>query len=691
MSDASPIASTTSPAAGHHGKPTPLWRNFSFTLMWTSTAASGFGDRMIMLAALALLGGLAAGGDSTSTQAGTQFFFFMPYLFFSVLGGWAADRLPRKWLLMLCDEARGLLLLLAVFLIAKTTNMGFIPPHEVWFSFPLPTFLRDLNIGSWIISETDFTAYQTWKVYAMLFAIGIFAAIFNPTRNAIVPQLVERQQMQPANAVVLVINVVFSMIGMIVGGRIISPDEASSVQTGLLVGALFYLISGSFFAFMKPKDTRILADHEEPRAAVSLLDAMKYVACHRRVIWLIVVDVLVWGAAATMYSGVIGLCKVHYGLAGDELMREFTQVSAALGFGMLAGAVVIGLIRTRQQAPLVMGVALAMAGLNVLLVSVLPIKLVTYFGAFLVGVAGNVAIVSVISLLQSIAPNAVRGSVMGLAAMTTTVASVAIYGAIWQLPDADEKIIYVLYGLGPLLMIIGIGYALHYLTHGPMPSKSANVFRHLIRFFCLVWHRLEWEGRHHIPHTGPVILASNHTTALDPFIMQSACPRQVRWLMLTSYRFKAIEFFWKIINPIFIDDTDGKRANASTQVRQVVKHLKEGDILGIFPEGGLQYDNRILKEFEDGVAVTAKLGKAQIVPCWIEGTELSKSLLAHFLKPGHRRIAFGEPFTPGKQDKPEDITAELRRRMLNLALDVNRQPRETCPACGCSIPARVPS
>lgn len=648
-----PDASTTpTPPAGRHHKPTPLWRNFSFTLMWTSTAASGFGDRMIMLAALALLGGLAVDGDSTSTQAGTQFFFFMPYLFFSVLGGWAADRLPRKWLLMVCDESRGLLLLLGVFLIGGASQI-----------------------------DSD----KEWQVYAMLFAIGIFAAIFNPTRNAIVPQLVERQQMQPANAVVLVINVVFSMIGMIVGGRIISPDEASSVQTGLLVGALFYLISGSFFAFMKPKDTRILADHEEPRTAVSLWDALKYVASHRRVIWLIVIDVLVWGAAATMYSGVIGLCKVHYGLTGEPLMKEFTQVSAALGFGMLAGAVVIGLIRTRQQAPLVMGVALAMAGLNVLLVSVLPIKIVTYFGAFLVGVAGNVAIVSVISLLQSIAPNGVRGSVMGLAAMTTTVFSVAIYGAIWQLPDADEKIIYVLYGLGPLLMAVGLSYALYYLSHGPMPTAGANFFRHLIRFFSLVWHRLEWTGRHHIPTTGPVILASNHTTALDPFILQSACPRQIRWLMLTSYRFKALDFFWKIINPIFIDDSSGERTNASQQVRQVVKHLKEGDILGIFPEGGLQYDDRVLKVFEDGVAVTAKLGKAQIVPCWIEGTVRSKSLLAHFLKPGHRRVAFGEPFTPSKQDKPEEITAELRRRMLRLAWEVTDQVRDTCPECECDI------
>lgn len=648
---ATPESTTPPPlAAAHHGPPTPLWRNFSFTLMWTSTAASGFGDRMIMLAALALLAGVAADSDSTSIQAGTQFFFFMPYLFFSVLGGWAADRLPRKWLLLTCDQARGLLLLLGVFLIGGAT-----------------------------VVDDD----RRWQVYAMLFAIGVFASIFNPTRNAIVPELVSRKQMQPANAVVLVINVVFSMIGMVVGGWIIDPEDASSIEAALWVGAIFYLVSGTFFAFMKPHDPRLFTDPGQPaRVGVLLLDGVRYVRSHRRVVGLIVIDVLVWAAAATMYSGVIGVCKQHYDLADDALIREFTQVSAALGFGMLAGAVVIGIIRTRQEGPLIMGVALAVAGLNVLLVSLIPWRPVTYIGAFLVGVAGNVAIVTVISLLQSIAPNAVRGSVMGLAAMVTTVASVTIYGVIWLMPgNADYMITWVLVVLGPMLMLVGLGYAGHYLSHGPLPTAAANFFWHLVRFYCLVWHRLQWTGRHHIPHDGPVVLASNHTTALDPILMQAACPRQIRWLMLTSYRFKTLEWFWRIIDPVFIDDDPetGGRANASRQVRQVVRHLKDGDILGIFPEGGLQYDNRVLKKFEPGVAVTGKLGKAQIVPCWIEGTARSKSLLVHFLKPGRRKIAFGKPFTPDPKASPQAITADLRRRMLELASESSRAEAESGP------------
>jgi len=376
-------APTPGPApAPHHGHPlTPLWRNLSFTLMWTSTAASGFGDRMIMLASLALLGGLAADIDSTAINAGINFWFFLPYVFFALLGGWIADRLPRKWVLFCCDEFRGLLLLVGYFSLAGAAAV-------------LPESAH-------------------WRVFIMLFFIGVFAAIFNPTRNAIVPQIVDRSQLQPANALVTVIGVVFSMVGYIVGVKIINPDQASSVRMGLFMGATFYLISGTFFAFMRPRPAHMgLTGPVAPEARTnpSLGQALRYAVNHRRVIRLIGLDVLVWSAAALMYTGVIGLCKVHYGIEGKPLLEEVGYVSALLGFGMLFGAVVTGVIRTRQESGTVIGVALVCAGVSVMAVSLLPFKPVTYVGAFCVGVFGNVAIVTVLSLLQSIAPNHVRGS-----------------------------------------------------------------------------------------------------------------------------------------------------------------------------------------------------------------------------------------------------------------------------------------
>ncbi len=618
--------------------PAPLWRNFSFTLMWTSTAASGFGDRMIMLAALALLGGLAANESSTAIQAGTQFFFFLPYIFFSIPGGWLADRIPRKWLLLACDESRGLLLLWSFVLVADAAGMVVLPDD------------------------------QQWKVYALLFAIGIFAAIFNPARSAIVPQLVERSQLQPANAVVLVINVVFSMIGMLIGGFIISPDDGSSVRTGLLIGSLFYLVSGTFFAFMRPRDPRLVADPNTARAHTSLLDAFRYARTHKRVVYLIGIDVLVWGAAATLYSGVIGLCKVHFGLVDDELMERFTQISAALGFGMLAGAALIGFIRTRRESTTIIGLALVFAGVNVLIVALVPVLWVTFVCSFLVGVAGNVAIVTILSLLQSIVPNYVRGSVMGLNAMVSTTVSVAVYFAIWRLKDADRNILYVLDVLGPVLIVVGLIALYRYLTTGIAPTRTGNLFYHGARLFALVWHRATWEGRHHIPRTGGAILAPNHTVALDPFILQPGCPRMIRWLMLTSYRYTFAEPMWRAIDPVFLEQKRGSDVvePGPKQVRTIVKALRDGQLLGIFPEGHLQKTHRNLREFEEGVAVMARLGKVPIIPCWISGTPRTASVWVALLRPSHSKATFGEPYWPDPKAEPAEVMAELRRRMLAL-------------------------
>lgn len=623
------------PDADTASSKTPLWRNLSFTLMWTSTAASGYGDRMIMLGALAMLGGLADGSDSSKIQASTQFWFFLPYLVFNLLGGWLADRLPRKWLLLGCDESRGLILLGSVIAIAGLTGSAELPPGHAW------------------------------KVWATLAAIGTFAAIFNPTRNAIVPQIVRPSQLQSANAVILVINVVASMVGFLIGSRLIKPDSIDSVQAGLLMGALFYLVSGLFFAFMKPAAPVDV----ETATNRSMRQAVGYARVHRRVWVLILVNVLVWASAAAVSTGILGVLRVHHGLSGKPLLEQFGIMFPLLGVGMLAGAVVIILIQTRRESTLVLTAALVGAGVCTLVLGLVPVMWVAYAACFGVGLFGNIAIISALTVLQSICPNYIRGRIMGLNAMINTVFSVVVYAAIWRMPNADRGIVITMTVIGPLLILGGVLGLTRYLTSGPMPNRMANVFWRVTRLFCFVWHRLRIVGKHHVPGGGPTLIVSNHTTAMDPFLIQSSCVRMVRWLMLTSYRLKIGEPLWRAIDPICIehDKQTNTAKSGMKQVRQIVAELKKGDLVGVFPEGHLQYDNRVLKPFEDGAAVMARLSKCQIVPCWIDGTVLSKSMLAHVLHPTQSTVTFGPPFTPGHGMSVEELTAEIRRRIVALS------------------------
>ncbi len=632
----------------HHDERTPLWRNVSFTLMWTSTAASGFGDRMMMLAALALLGAMGREVDSTAVNAATQFWFFLPYLLFGLVAGWLADHLPRKWVMLACDESRAVVLLIALLLVPA----GMVAP--------------------------TIPAAEHWKVFAVLFVVGTFAATFYPNRMAIVPQIIPPKQLQAANSIILAIGVIASMIGMVVGDFIIDPNEAGTVRDGLLFAVVLFAVSGTFFAFLKVHhDPRPIDD--EPRKKRTFKQGFVYVLHHRKVLILIALHTLVWGSAMIVYAAVLAVGKLNFNLTDKALQTHFVWMGAILGAGMLAGAGFAAALGTRRHAPMPMMFSLVCAGFAVLLTITSSFYWVTMAAAFFIGFAGNIAIIMTVTLIQSITPNYIRGRVMGVDSIVNNLVLVLTQLAIWQSPrlgwDADQIIFPTLYVLGSLLVVLGTVQFLWYLRRGPMPNVPANVLRHIERWFCLVWHRLEWRGRHHIPGDGPVILASNHTTALDPFLLQAACPRMIRWLMLTSYRFPMFNPLWNAIQPICLEHELGNdRAEpGAAQVREIVRELKKGEIVGIFPEGHLQYDDRVLKPFEPGAAVCARLSGAVIVPCWIEGTPRSKKMWVHVFKPTRCRVTFGVPMTVDRKADPVSVTAELRERMLGLAGAGDRQ------------------
>lgn len=601
--------------------------------MWTSTAASGFGDRMIMLASLNLIGGLAAGGDSTALNAATQFWFFLPYMAFSILGGWLSDRLPRKWVLLGCDEARGLILLYCSWLLAAATGAAHLPDD------------------------------QHWKIYASLFAIGSFAAIFNPARNAIIPQIINKTQLQAGNAFILVIAIVAAQIGLIVGGKIIDQEQASTIRTGLIIGSLFYLISGWFFAFLKPIKHHDHTDKPTPAPKPKHFGySLKYCLQHKRIIALICMNMLVWAVASVVASSILGLSKHHFALQGDALEDQFTHVTATLGVGLLMGAGFIAWLKTRREAGLVMFTAFVFVGLFMLSLALIPVNWVMYVSAFGIGLFGNMIIISVMTLLQTSSANYIRGRVMGLNALTANSCSVITYFAIWRLPHADDNIRYVVIALGPFLLLLGITQFIRYATHGPMLNKLANVGWRIERLYCFVWHRLEVKGQHHVPHTGPVILAANHTTGLDPFVMQARVTRMVRWLMMKNYQYKIVQPLWDAIDPIAI----GEGESRLSQVRMLVRILQGGHIVGLFPEGRLQREIRELQPFEQGITWIAKKSEAVIIPVWIEGTPLKHKMLWHFLCPSHTTVTFGPPMTVGKDDDEDAALVELRERMLAL-------------------------
>ncbi len=607
---------------------TPLWRNVSFLLMWTSVAASGFGDRLIQLAAWSMLGVHLAGADASSVQAGVSFFFFLPYVVMGIPGGWLADTLPRKWIMLFCDEARAGVLLIAFLLVPAGVATAIPGEHH-------------------------------WKVYAIIAGVGTLAAIFSPTKAATIPQIVTVRQLQPANAIVLGIAIIASLIGFAVGGPIM---EKVSVRAGLAVAIGCYAVSGTFFAFLRLRPHVGGTARERPGELKRLIDAVRYVRDHRSIWQLMGLSVMFWGAATVLMAAVAALCKIRYELADTAVISHTATMMACVGVGMLLSSLWVAWLNTRRESAWFVMIGLLIAGLCMLGLAVNRSYGLGLVLALATGFWGNAAMICVVTLTQSIAPDYIRGRVFGVRDLADTLSAVAVNYVIWQLPHADQYMVGALIAVAGGLAIVAVWGLWSQITSGPLPMKWGNIGWRLCRAYTLVWHRLRWVGREHVPTTGRVILASNHTTGLDPLLVQAALPRLVRWVMLRDYMFSLLTPLWKIMEPIALDGN-----STTSQLRSMLRCLEGDQVLGIFPEGAAQRDNRKLKPFQPGIGLLARRSGAVVVPVWIQGTPRTRNMLWHFLRPSRSVVAFGAPIMPDSEMSDEQFMGELRQRMLGLA------------------------
>ena len=176
-------------------------------------------------------------------------------------------------------------------------------------------------------------------------------------------------------------------------------------------------------------------------------------------------------------------------------------------------------------------------------------------------------------------------------------------------------------------------------------------FQHLFRLLFYTVFRARVYGRENIPQEGAVILAANHASNIDPPLMASLIDRPV------SYMAK-IELFE---NPIFgaairsCHAFPVKRgASDRGAIKAAVAVLKEGRVLGLFPEGTRSKTGELQKP-EAGVALIAGMTGAPIVPVAILNTH---RIFANGGRLPQLRIMYGPPVSfQGDRKSKDDLDA----------------------------------
>jgi 1-acyl-sn-glycerol-3-phosphate acyltransferase len=170
-----------------------------------------------------------------------------------------------------------------------------------------------------------------------------------------------------------------------------------------------------------------------------------------------------------------------------------------------------------------------------------------------------------------------------------------------------------------------------------------------------------------IPEQGGGILVCNHTSSLDPIPLQAACPRLITWMMAREYAGHfGTNWFFNAIEPILVERSG--RDMAAT--RAALRALKDGKILGLFPEGRIEKSSELL-EFQTGVALLAIKSQVPVYPAYLDGSQRCKGMLEAVLIPNRVTLAFGPPVQcadagQGREGLVE-ATAKIRAAVAALA------------------------
>lgn len=173
-----------------------------------------------------------------------------------------------------------------------------------------------------------------------------------------------------------------------------------------------------------------------------------------------------------------------------------------------------------------------------------------------------------------------------------------------------------------------------------------------------------------IPKQGPVIIAANHRSMRDPIAISFTSGREVRFL--TNPRWFHVGGWLKWI----LRSLSALSLENSSGVVSAVRALKNGEAVGIFPEGG-RY-RRHLMPFWPGVGYLAVKCRVPVVPTLITGSE--QSLLKMGSRLGRISIRYGTPIVPcGFQDAKEDyarFAVRVREAIREMKRQYDREGKE---------------
>ena len=183
---------------------------------------------------------------------------------------------------------------------------------------------------------------------------------------------------------------------------------------------------------------------------------------------------------------------------------------------------------------------------------------------------------------------------------------------------------------------------------------SFETYRRPVAPIVRAVYRLEVRGQEHVPPVGPLVITANHDSILDPFVLASAIWRPTRYL--GKAELWRVPLLWRWLDSIEAIPVERGRNDVGA-IESAIAALEAGEVIGIFPEGGVKREGPWLR----GAARMALATGAPLLPVRLLDTR--KAL-------GRRQVGFprlavliGEPIAVERTEPTVELARALTDRL----------------------------
>ena len=192
----------------------------------------------------------------------------------------------------------------------------------------------------------------------------------------------------------------------------------------------------------------------------------------------------------------------------------------------------------------------------------------------------------------------------------------------------------LLLAVGALWLLYRFMRACEAATQADWGDRWTTGIAGFISLFCRYVHRFQYDPIP-LPAKGCALVAANHISGLDPFLLIAASPRPLRFLIAREeYERFGLKWLFRRAQCIPVD----RERKPERALREAMRALKNGDVVAVFPQGNIHFPVTSLKKLKGGVVRLAHQCDCTIYPAQVSDVRAAGYTALAIIIPSRSRL-----------------------------------------------------